>query len=138
MSHTQEKNDRIATLLAAYGGDPARWPADGRALLGELGDEERETLLRADQVFDSLLGKAAGHASRSPAPEALMARIMATVPAADCSSMGGGTVVALAARTKTAGQQPGHGLIFDRSSVAGAPQTMRRESVRREWTAAAA
>lgn len=74
------ESDRIADLLAAYGSDVTRWPADGQAAMATLSPAERDAMLRDDAAFDALLANAAASSSNAPAPDALMARILAAVP----------------------------------------------------------
>ncbi len=73
-------NDRIDVLLAAYGSDVARWPAEDQAALDALSPAARRALLRDDAAMDALLADAATTAANAPTPDALMARILAAVP----------------------------------------------------------
>lgn len=78
--------DRIATLLAAYGSDVSRWPADGRAALDDLPPEARTVLLREDAALDQLIAIAAQGAANTPPPDDVMARILAATPRQDTAT----------------------------------------------------
>ncbi|MGI9477093.1 MAG: hypothetical protein ACR2PI_10335 [Hyphomicrobiaceae bacterium] len=80
VTHNSDQ-DRFATLLAAYGSDFSRWPADSRSAFEALSREERAALLREDAAFDQLIGDAARAAATTAPPEDLMARILAAAPA---------------------------------------------------------
>jgi len=79
VTHSSDQ-DRITALLAAYGSDPLRWPADGRAALDALPPEARTALLREDAALDQLIAIAAQSAANTPPPDDVMARILAATP----------------------------------------------------------
>lgn len=90
--------DRIATLLAAYGSDLSRWPPDGRAAVAALPADERAALLREDWALDRLIVDAAEAGDQSPPSDDLIARILAAAPAqeiAEPRNQSSGEVVAL-------------------------------------------
>lgn len=76
-------NDRLTDLLAAYGSDISRWPADGRAAFQSLPPQERSELMRDDAALDRLLQHAAQAAAEAAPPDDLMARIVAAAPDRD-------------------------------------------------------
>ena len=82
------QQDRIADLLAAYGSDVSRWPADGQAAMAALSPEVRAALLRDDAALDALFVKAATTVADAPAPDDLMVRILAAVPAGEGAAPG--------------------------------------------------
>lgn len=99
MVSKQSGHDRIADLLAAYGSDVSRWPADGRAAIAALSPSERAARLREDEALDQLLASAAQAASDAPPSDALMTRILAAAPARAAHASAepsGGKVVELA------------------------------------------
>lgn len=76
MKTNEKGSERIAELLAAYGSDVTRWPEEGRMLIGRLSSQERAEMLREDRALDTLISSSARTSNTTPAPEALIARIM--------------------------------------------------------------
>lgn len=65
---------RLAEVLAAYGADPARWPASERARLQPFLDGEPGLLAEASEI-DRVLAKAVPPAPSAQAKAQLLARI---------------------------------------------------------------
>lgn len=73
---------RLAEVLAAYGADPARWPASERAGLQALLASEPELLAEASEI-DRVLARAAMPAPSVQGKAQLLARIAREKPKAD-------------------------------------------------------
>lgn len=127
--------DRIADLLDAYGSDVSRWPAEGRAALEALSPEARAERLGTDAALDQLLKGASEAASAAPAPEDLMARILAAAPAREAT--GSGEVVELRPGLPQADAAQGRG-----GPVTSADQQSQKRAEKRaekrDWPAVAA
>lgn len=70
---------RLAEVLAAYGADPARWPASERDRLQPLLDREPGLLTEASEI-DRVLAKTVPPAPSAPGKAQLLARIAQEKP----------------------------------------------------------
>jgi hypothetical protein len=89
--------ERFEHLLAAYGADFSRWPADERgaaALYASQHEADVETALRETRALDAVLDQA-----REPASDTLLLaqRIIASAPRPSRWALDAGALVALAA-----------------------------------------
>jgi len=80
LSSARENYDRVADLVAAYGGDLERWPASERHRVDALDAAQRKQLLGEARAFDRLIMSAVAKEDQCSASDELMARILTSLP----------------------------------------------------------
>jgi len=76
LASESKDHDRIADLVAAFGSDLNRWPAEERRKIEALTPVERAELFRNDRAFGQLLRDVAVATDAAPPSDDLMARIL--------------------------------------------------------------
>lgn len=125
--------DRLCEVVAAYGGDHARWPESDRLRLGAfaMSDERARTMLREAQAMDQLLAVAdAPGDAAAPADHALGDRVMAAIAQAGPSAADSGPAAATADIVSLADRR--------RRAVAPAATPATNDEVSQSWVAVAA
>lgn len=126
MANETNKQERLAALFEAYGSDTARWPAAERAGWQAFESQRSAALLREEQAVDRVLRSARDVADAAPAPDALVARILAALPETGATQ--------LPAATGASSVVP-----LRRQAAVSSPRAMaQRSAAPREWKAASA